>query len=310
MIDTLGYDLKLDSEFEIRNFEGFLPCVLNGYPDIGFEFYCENAETVIKDDPSFKDLMNAKDTCISLTWGGSFKDYAAVLIICCALAKSADAVISYEGEAPETLDNLLDAVDDAIHRAEKVEEENSKKQQVLANVKAGHESVEKILQEKLSALAGAEITHVNLFGNLMLRFSNEQHLIAKAYKLIIPGQTIDVASYAKIRSKQIDILTQYSEAEINVELEAELEQLNNQLDQAMEDDESNNEKIKSEIESWPEKVTVKQASLLENNVLKIVLSELDKTYFELHTFDSMLSDITLGFERLQFKITPDDVKLI
>ena len=42
-----------------------------------------------------------------MAWGGSLKDCAAVMIASCALAKHFGAIISYEGEEPEELDNMI-----------------------------------------------------------------------------------------------------------------------------------------------------------------------------------------------------------
>lgn len=47
------------------------------------------------------------------------KDCAAVMIVRCALAKHCDAVITYEGEPPESLENLLQGATSILEEARK-----------------------------------------------------------------------------------------------------------------------------------------------------------------------------------------------
>ena len=109
-IDRLGYDLKLDPEFIPFEDDGFSPCVLEGNPGAGFEVFYEPTSSVVGDDDEFRSIAGGNDYCISMTWRGSMKDCAAAMIVSCALATDFGAVISYEGEEPETMDSLKDGV--------------------------------------------------------------------------------------------------------------------------------------------------------------------------------------------------------
>ena len=106
-IDQLGFDLKLDPEFTPFEDEGFSPCVLNGESDIGFEIFYEPTKDVVEDDEDFQKIAGSNDYCVSMRWGGSLKDCVSAMIVSAALAKDFGAVISYEGNEPEVLEELL-----------------------------------------------------------------------------------------------------------------------------------------------------------------------------------------------------------
>lgn len=119
VIDSLGFDLKIDPEFTPFEDEGFSPCTLNGEQDVGFEIYYEPASDVTEDDEEFAEIAGENDFCISMCWGGSFKDCACVMIASLALAKEFGATITYEGEEPETLESLNNAVQECFREIEK-----------------------------------------------------------------------------------------------------------------------------------------------------------------------------------------------
>lgn len=106
-IDALGFNLRLDPEFTPFEDEGFSPCSLNGNDDVGFEIYYEPAADIIEEDEEFEEVVQGKDYCISMCWGGSMEDCASVFIVSCALAKDFDAIISFEGEEPDPVDKLI-----------------------------------------------------------------------------------------------------------------------------------------------------------------------------------------------------------
>lgn len=121
-IDDLNFKIRLqiDPELEPLEDEGFSPCVWgNTDDDVGFEIYYEPSEYIHDDDEDLIKIIGGRDYCISMCWGGSMKDCAAVMIACCALAKDFGAVISYEGEEPDTLDKLIIDTNDIIAEAEK-----------------------------------------------------------------------------------------------------------------------------------------------------------------------------------------------
>jgi hypothetical protein len=111
-IDEFKFEIRLGIDPELEPFEdeGFSPCAWGETEDdVGFEIFYEPAEDVYEDDDEFKKIAGVgNDYCISMSWGGSMKDCAAVMIASCALAKSFGAVITYEGEDPEPLEKLIE----------------------------------------------------------------------------------------------------------------------------------------------------------------------------------------------------------
>jgi hypothetical protein len=108
-IDALGFDLKLDPDFTPFTDSGFSPCVLNGVSNVGFEISYENAA----DFEEIKEIVGVNDFCISMTWHGSMKDCACALVVGSALAKDFGAVISYEGNPPDSLESLESLLSEA-----------------------------------------------------------------------------------------------------------------------------------------------------------------------------------------------------
>jgi hypothetical protein len=106
-IDALGFDLKLHLELDFFNAQGFLPCTLNGEPGIGFELSSGPASDFIDDDEEFQEIAGDNDWCISMTWRSSMEDCASALVVSCALANDFAAVISYEGEEPAEVNDMI-----------------------------------------------------------------------------------------------------------------------------------------------------------------------------------------------------------
>lgn len=118
-IDELGFDLQLSPDLDLKTDRGFSPWVLEGLHDVGPELWpCATTE-VANGDEGIVRMAGARDFCVSMTWRGSMKDCAAVMIVSCALAKYSDAVISYGGEAPEPVENLLATTNEALEMARK-----------------------------------------------------------------------------------------------------------------------------------------------------------------------------------------------
>lgn len=116
-IDDLGFDLQLDPALDLIKDEGFSPCTFYGTPEIGFELFSEPAADVIDDDEDLLAMIGEADHCISLIWRGSLEDCAAAMIVSCALAKTFGAVISYEGEPAESLDDLIEQTRQVVEEA-------------------------------------------------------------------------------------------------------------------------------------------------------------------------------------------------
>ncbi|MGR8931917.1 MAG: hypothetical protein ACU836_14890 [Gammaproteobacteria bacterium] len=109
-IDNLNFRIRLvlDLELTLLEDEGFSPCKWgDSEEDVGFEIYYEPSADICEGDEGLKKIVGDKDCCISFVWHGDIKDCAAVMVASCALAKDFGAVISYEGEAPESLEKLI-----------------------------------------------------------------------------------------------------------------------------------------------------------------------------------------------------------
>lgn len=116
-IDALGYDLQLYPGLDLRSDAGFSPCVFNGVPDVGFELETGTVAEVAGDDEEVLAIAGDKDLSISMTWRSSMKDCAAVMIVSCALQKDFGAVISYESEEPQPLEDVLAALPGIVAEA-------------------------------------------------------------------------------------------------------------------------------------------------------------------------------------------------
>jgi hypothetical protein len=116
-IDALGFDLKLHPEFTPFDDSGFLPCTLSGEEGPGFEIFYEDSAEIVGEDDDFKLIADGRDHCISMVWRGSMKDLACVMIVSCALTKDFGAVVSYEGESPESLPKMLEATQGIVKDA-------------------------------------------------------------------------------------------------------------------------------------------------------------------------------------------------
>ncbi len=116
-IDALGYDLKLDPDLSLRDDEGYSPCVLEGEAEAGFELESGSAAEMADGDDDFLALAEGRDFCVSMTWRSSMKDCAAVMIVSCALAKNCDAVISYEGDDPDSLETMMESTAGILEKA-------------------------------------------------------------------------------------------------------------------------------------------------------------------------------------------------
>lgn len=106
-IDRLGFNLKLDPEFTPFDDSGFSPCTLEGAPDVGFEIYYAPALEIVNGDPNLSAIVGDRDFSISMVWGGSIKDCACAMVVSCALVTDFGAVVTYEGEPPDTVETLF-----------------------------------------------------------------------------------------------------------------------------------------------------------------------------------------------------------
>jgi hypothetical protein len=107
-IERLGFNLQLDPEFSPFDDSGFSPCTLDGTPDVGFEVHYAPASEVIDGDSDRAAIAGDRDFSMSMVWGGSMKDCACVMIVSCALATDFGAIVTYEGEPPESIEAMLE----------------------------------------------------------------------------------------------------------------------------------------------------------------------------------------------------------
>lgn len=117
-VDALGFDLKLHPDYTKFEDSGFLPFVLNGREGFGFEIYYQEASEVLADSEDLSAIAKGRDYCISMVWSSSMNDLACAMIVSCALAKDFGAVISYEGNPPESLEAMLASARDVLQEVE------------------------------------------------------------------------------------------------------------------------------------------------------------------------------------------------
>jgi len=121
-IDELNFDIKLKIDPELLPFEdeGFSPCTWGDTDDdVGFEIFYDPSADIHDDDEDLKRIIGDNDYCISMVWRSSMKDCAAVMIASTALAKGFDAVISYEGEKPDSIEKQIESTNAIIAEAKK-----------------------------------------------------------------------------------------------------------------------------------------------------------------------------------------------
>jgi len=131
VIDKSGYNLKLDPELSLLRNDGFSPCILQGEKGAGFELFCEPAAGVVQSDEKIKKVVDGKDTCISMSWGSSFKDCLCILIVSHALMKEFGALSTYECEELDTLKSLQAGINETLEeiKKEKLSQKEFKKSQ-------------------------------------------------------------------------------------------------------------------------------------------------------------------------------------
>jgi hypothetical protein len=114
-IDKCGFDLQLDPEMKPMEDSAFSPCTLMGSAS-GVEIYYEGDPDFLKD---FSSINQGRDYCISFRWGGAMDECACASIASYTLAKHFGAIVSYEGEDPSSLEDLLLGAQQAIDEVKK-----------------------------------------------------------------------------------------------------------------------------------------------------------------------------------------------
>jgi hypothetical protein len=116
-IDALNFDLKLYPKLDLLNDSGFSPCIFYGTPDVGFELYSGSVRELVGINEALLKAIGKSDVFLSLVWQSSLQDLAAAMIVSCALAHDFGAVVSYEGNPPTLLGDLLEVVPQIVAEA-------------------------------------------------------------------------------------------------------------------------------------------------------------------------------------------------
>jgi hypothetical protein len=110
-----GFDLQLDPEMKPKEDSAFSPATLMGKPS-GVEIYYEEDPEFLNE---FSSIRQGRDYCIIFRWGGDMGECACASIASYALAKHFGAIVSYEGEDPSGLDDLLRGVHQVLEELRK-----------------------------------------------------------------------------------------------------------------------------------------------------------------------------------------------
>mgnify|MGYP003385719863 CR=1 FL=1 len=113
-IDSLGFGLKLDTELDLNSDEGFSPCKLNDYDDVGFEIECGTIDELFDEDEAFEKQIGNRKNYISMSWGGNFEDCLCVLITALAMVKSFDAVTTYDCEEADSIEDIEGGIQECL----------------------------------------------------------------------------------------------------------------------------------------------------------------------------------------------------
>jgi hypothetical protein len=108
-IDDLGFDLQLDPDYMPFDDAGFSPCVIGGREGFGFEVHYGPADEVVSGNADLAAIAAGRDSCMQLVWHGSMNDLACAMIVSAALVRDHGAVVSYEGQPPEAVEQIVAA---------------------------------------------------------------------------------------------------------------------------------------------------------------------------------------------------------
>lgn len=108
-IDDLGFDLQLHPGYTPFEDSGFSPCIIGGREGFGFEVYYSPAHEVVAGSAELAAIAAGRDHCLQLVWHGSMNDLACATVVSAALARDYGAVVSYEGESPEPVEQIISA---------------------------------------------------------------------------------------------------------------------------------------------------------------------------------------------------------
>lgn len=89
---THGFDVDLDTDFDVRDFSGFLPCKYKGH-DAGFEYYFEPAGPVIESDERLQAAIADRDSVVSFVTHSDFRELMTSVIASGVLCAISDGIL-------------------------------------------------------------------------------------------------------------------------------------------------------------------------------------------------------------------------
>ena len=89
---THGFDVDLDTDFDVRGFSGFLPCKYKGQ-DAGFEYYFGQAAPEIESDETLQTAIAGRDSVVSFVTHSDFRELATSVVASGVLCAISDGVL-------------------------------------------------------------------------------------------------------------------------------------------------------------------------------------------------------------------------
>jgi hypothetical protein len=109
-LDAADFPLELDSDFDPRDFFGFLPCKMAG-ETVGFEYSLDPLEDTMFDpeeDPQLTDIIGTRSICVGfrIPAGDPEQHIIAAVMAAAALARATEGVLWLDPDFIETDDPI------------------------------------------------------------------------------------------------------------------------------------------------------------------------------------------------------------
>ena len=98
------FTLAIDPEVSLSTTAGFVPCVICGV-ESGVEIYFDDSPETMD---QFADLVQGKDCCLVFCWRSDMVECACAMVLSYFLGEHYNAIISYDGEPPDSIEGLRD----------------------------------------------------------------------------------------------------------------------------------------------------------------------------------------------------------
>jgi len=102
----LGFDLVLTDFYQPFKSTGYHPCRINGSSS-GFQLSFKHAADIAVRNPNLASRIGARDAAMEFRWTGKPGELASVMILCAALVSQFDALVNYNDEKWQSMDDLL-----------------------------------------------------------------------------------------------------------------------------------------------------------------------------------------------------------